>query len=316
MPICMRLAHSTEELDSVFRLRHLVFVEQEKILQGNSEKRLYDRFDAFPSSVQMLAEHNGQTVGAFRFSLDDTCGLPADDYFDFRPFVPKNARLMHSGMFCVHKDYRGEKIAMGLILMAAYYAMSNNITHVVAPINPTIAPLLRRIGFKKVGEQFHDPHLDYQVLPLLMDMADIKDFFVEFIRQNKLHDFIMDYQRWFCKAGETIVKAGDDGTEAFIIIDGSAEVRLPGKNSVLATLEPGEMFGELALITGECRSADVVAKSELQMMVMTKEIFLKRFVEDSNKALALMRMISKRSQSMIMNLKYGHLARDETGSLE
>lgn len=316
MPVCMRLADSTDELDSVFRLRHLVFAEQEQLLQGNSEQRLYDRFDAFPSSVQMIAQHNGQTVGAFRFSLDDSCGLPADEYFDFRPFVPEDARLMHSGMFCVHQDYRGEKIAMGLILMAAYYAISNNVTHVVAPINPTIAPLLRRIGFKKVGEQFHDPHLDSQVLPLLMDMAELKDFFVEFIRQNKLHDFIMDYQRWFCKAGETIVKAGDEGAEAFIIIDGCAEVRIPEKNTVLATLEPGEMFGELALITGDKRSADVVAKTDLQMMVMTKETFLKRFVEDSNKALTLMRMISKRSQSMIMNLKYGHLAKDVVAETE
>lgn len=312
MPICMRLASTTEELDSVFRLRHKVFAEQENLLKPRADKRFYDRFDAFPSTVQMIAKHQGHTVGAFRFSLDDACGLPADEYFDFRPFVPHDAKLMHTGMFCIHHDYRGDKIAMGLILMAAYYAISNNVTHAVAPINPAIAPLLRRIGFKKVGEKFHDPHLDSEVLPLVLVISDLKDFFIDFIRQNQLHDFIMDYQRWFCKPGETIVKAGDDGKEAFIIIDGVAEVRLPGKTEVLATLDAGEMFGELAIITDDRRSADVIAKTEVQMMVMTKEIFLKRFVEDSDKALTLMRMISKRSQSMIMNLKYGRLGTEES----
>lgn len=307
MPIKMRIAETTQEIDSVYLLRHKVFVEQEDILKPRDEKRLYDKFDSFPSSVQMIAQWDNDTIGAFRLSLDDSCGLPADDYFDYRPHVPEGARLMHAGMFCVHRDFRGEKIALGLILMAGYYAMSHNVTHIVAPINPALAVLLRRIGFKKVAEQFHHPHIDYDVLPLMLDIRDVKDYFVDFIKQNQMHDFIMDYQRWFCKADEYIVRAGEKGNEAFIIIDGVAEVRLPGTGEVLATLEQGEMFGELAIITDENRSADVVAKTEVQMMVMTKETFLKRFVEDADKALILMRMISKRSQAMIMNLKAGRL---------
>ena len=305
MTICMRLAETSEELDSVFLLRHLVFSEQEQLLKGNREKRFYDKFDAFPSSVQMIAQHENTTVGAFRFSLDDVCGLPADDYFDFRSLVPADAKLMHAGMFCVHQDYRGEKIAMGLILMAAYYAISNNVTHVVAPINPAIATLLKRIGFEKVGEQFYDPHIHYDVLPLLLDINKLKDFFVDFVKRNQLHDFIMDYQRWFCKAGEHIVRAGDEGTEAFIIIDGVAEVMLPDCEQTIATLEAGDMFGEMAIITDEARCADVIAKTDVQMMVMTKDVFFKRFVENSDKALTLMRMISKRSQNLLANLKNG-----------
>ena len=299
MPICMQLAQTTAEIDSVYRLRHLVFVEQEGLLRANPESRIYDRYDSFPSTVQMIALEQGQTVGAFRFSLDDSCGLPADEYFNFRQFVDPDSRMMHTGMFCVHRDFRAEKIAIGLILMAAYYAISNNVTHVVAPINPQIAPLLKRIGFQKVGEQFHDPHIDAQVLPLLLDIRDLKDFFVDFIHQNQMHDFIMDYQRWFCKAGETIVKTGEEGDKAFIIIDGSVAVILPETRETIAVLCSGEMFGELAVITNERRTADVVAKTDVQMMVMTKDIFMKRFVEDPEKALILMRMISNRSRNMI-----------------
>lgn len=310
MPIKMRIASTTEEIDSVFLLRHKVFAEQENILEPNRDKRFMDRFDTFPSTVQLVATLGDETVGAFRFSIDDVCGLPADEYYDFRQFVDEDAKLMHAGMFCVHRDYRAEKIAVGLILMAAYYAISNQITHVVAPINPHIAPLLRRIGFKKVGEKFYDEHIKYDIVPLMMEAAELNDFFVDFVRQNQLHDFLMDYERWFCKKEEQIVEAGTFGHEAFIIIDGEVEIRVPGEEQVLATLGPGEMFGELAIITNEARSADVFAKTEVQMMVMSKEIFMKRFIEDSNKALILMRMLSRRSQNMIMHLKYGHLGRD------
>lgn len=303
MPVNFGLATSTKDIDSVFRLRHLVFVEQENKLHANREKRIFDRFDAFPSTVQMMAQQQGQTIGAMRFSIDDVCGLPADEYFDFRPFLPEDAKTMHVGMFCVHKDFRGDKITLGIILMAAYYAISNGITHVVAPINPALALMLKRIGFKQVGELFYEPHLDHDVLPLLMKVSTLKDFFVDFVKANQLHDFLMDYQRWFYTAGETIVRAGTPGNEAFIIIDGTAEVKVPGTDQTLATLEAGEMFGELAIITEEERSADVIAKTDVQMMVMTKDVFMKRFVEDSENALTLMRMISKRSQSMVMNLK-------------
>ena len=57
MTINIRLANTTKELDSVFLLRHLVFAEQEGLLKTNEEKRFYDKFDAFPSSVQMIAQH-------------------------------------------------------------------------------------------------------------------------------------------------------------------------------------------------------------------------------------------------------------------
>ena len=306
MPINFCLAKTTEQIDSVFKLRHLVFAEQEKSLRAKTEGRLYDRFDAFPSTVQMMAQSKEQTIGAMRFSIDDTCGLPADEYFDFRALIPSDAKIMHVGMFCVHRDFRGEKITLGLILMASYYGISNKVTHVVAPINPSLAPMLRRIGFKVVGEQFYDPHIDHDVLPLLLDTNDLRDFFVDFVKTNQLHDFIMDYQRWFCTAGETIVSAGDPGEEAFIIIEGTAEVKLPNCDQVIATLEAGEMFGELAIITDEKRSADVIAKTDVQMMVMTKEVFMQRFIEDSDKALTLMRMISKRNQNMVLNLSSTH----------
>lgn len=305
MPVNFCLASSTNEIDSVFKLRHLVFVEQGNILKENPEKRLYDRFDAFPSTVQMIAQQNGETIGAVRFSIDDVCGLPADGMFDYRPLLPYDAKVMHVGMFCVHQDFRGDKIAQGLILMASYYGISNSITHVVAPIHPPLAMLLRRIGFKKVGEVFYDNHIETDVIPLLLDVNELKDFFVDFVRANQLHDFIVDYQRWFYRAGETIVSAGDEGNEAFIIIEGEVEVNTPNEGRILATLGPGDLFGEYAILTEEKRSADVLAKTDVQVMAMSKALFIKHFVEDSENALILMRMLSKRHQAKALDSNAG-----------
>ncbi len=72
--------------------------------------------------------------------------------------------------------------------------------------------------------------------------------------------------------GEVVVHQGDQGSELFFILDGHAEVRVgEGPQSVLATLHPLQFFGEMALLTGEARSATVVAQTRLEVLVLNKE---------------------------------------------
>jgi CRP-like cAMP-binding protein len=75
--------------------------------------------------------------------------------------------------------------------------------------------------------------------------------------------------------GESVVRGGDAGDSMFIIIGGSAEVLLPGiagADRSLAILQPGDFFGEMALFTGEARSADVKALDELQVLEVRKPV--------------------------------------------
>ena len=72
--------------------------------------------------------------------------------------------------------------------------------------------------------------------------------------------------------GEAVVRQGDAGAEFFIILGGSAEVhRGEGdKVATVATLHPMQFFGEISLLTGEPRSATVVAQTKLEVVVVTK----------------------------------------------
>jgi CRP-like cAMP-binding protein len=62
-------------------------------------------------------------------------------------------------------------------------------------------------------------------------------------------------------AGETVAKEGAGGAAFFLIDAGAATVSVRGKQR--ATLEPGDYFGEIALIDGGARSATVTADTEL-----------------------------------------------------
>ena len=62
-------------------------------------------------------------------------------------------------------------------------------------------------------------------------------------------------------AGETVVKEGSEGAAFFVIDSGEAAVSVAGKDR--AALQPGDHFGEIALIDEGVRSATITATSDL-----------------------------------------------------
>lgn len=72
--------------------------------------------------------------------------------------------------------------------------------------------------------------------------------------------------------GEVIVRKGQEGNSMFVIIRGSVKVQLPdGAGSrTINQLGPNDFFGEMSLLTGEPRSANVVAEEETDVMQIRK----------------------------------------------
>ncbi len=68
-------------------------------------------------------------------------------------------------------------------------------------------------------------------------------------------------QRKAFKAGETIFRTGDKADLAYLIVVGGVDIAVPGEAGPvnIATLEAGEVFGEMGLIDAGPRSADAVA---------------------------------------------------------
>ena len=81
-----------------------------------------------------------------------------------------------------------------------------------------------------------------------------------------------------CRKGDHIVRAGDMGHEMFVLLAGSVEVR-GGGDQVLARMERGDLFGEIALFSESRRTADVIAAEDAEVLVLTQE-----FIERSMKA--------------------------------
>jgi len=86
--------------------------------------------------------------------------------------------------------------------------------------------------------------------------------------------------------GETIIRAGDEGDSMFVVHHGHVSVQINdnGQPRTVATLGEGDFFGEMALFTGEPRSAHVVAAEETEVLEIGHEAM--KSVFDTNPHLA------------------------------
>jgi small-conductance mechanosensitive channel/CRP-like cAMP-binding protein len=68
--------------------------------------------------------------------------------------------------------------------------------------------------------------------------------------------------------GETIIREGEQGASMFVVHRGGVEVQITdkGRTRVVSSLNEGDFFGEMALFTGEPRTANVVAAEETEVI--------------------------------------------------
>ena len=106
--------------------------------------------------------------------------------------------------------------------------------------------------------------------------------------------------------GDEIVEEGADFDEEadgmFVLIQGRVEVRVCSSDGtdgrLLATLGPGEFFGELSLLDGRPRSASVFAVEETLCMVLHRWDFLRELRKDPRLAESMLVTLAARLRTM------------------
>jgi CRP-like cAMP-binding protein len=71
--------------------------------------------------------------------------------------------------------------------------------------------------------------------------------------------------------GKVLIREGDSGREFFVLIEGTADVERAGKK--VASIGPGDFFGEIALISKTPRNATITTTSPVRALVITDRAF-------------------------------------------
>jgi CRP-like cAMP-binding protein len=97
-------------------------------------------------------------------------------------------------------------------------------------------------------------------------------------------------------ASQSIFQEGDEGDCMYIVKEGEVDLLYKGK--LLATVMPGGIFGEMALIDYLPRSATAIAKSECRLIPVDEKHFARLVQETPAFALQVMRVLVQRLRLM------------------
>jgi len=98
-------------------------------------------------------------------------------------------------------------------------------------------------------------------------------------------------------AGTTIFEKGDPGASLFAVLRGTVRISnrsADGKDAVLNMITAGGIFGEIALLDGQPRTADALAVSECELMQIDRRDFVPLLTEDPEIALRLIEILCGR----------------------
>ncbi|MGD8241944.1 MAG: cyclic nucleotide-binding domain-containing protein [Desulfobacterales bacterium] len=306
MPIRLKIANSTHDRATVYRLRRRIFVDEEKRFAHDAD-HIIDQYDSFAETTNVLALLEDRPIASIRVIMENAVGSPTDEFYDFGTFRAQlDGRCAYIGWLCCEQRYRRHPgLIIGLIKMCFREMRKCGARHVLATLHPPVMPMLERIvGARLVGPEFHSPALNVAMLPIHVDLKHLppggRETFAD-PSQQILED---STERRIYRRSEVIIQKDTVGEEAFLIMRGS--VRAIVENAAGADwldgpmFGPGQIIGELSLLDGGPRTVTLVAYSnEVDVMVWTREELLQQLRASQDKALQVLELLGARLRHQI-----------------
>lgn len=112
------------------------------------------------------------------------------------------------------------------------------------------------------------------------------------------------FSRQVFPQGAVILKEGELGDSAYVIVEGEVEIRMGKEDNptILATRSRGDVIGELALFDNHPHMATAVAVEETVVTAMTKNEFQRRVEEMDPAMRGIVMLLVKRTREMANDL--------------
>jgi len=321
----LKIAQTAEEMDDVFWLRHQVYVMEDGKYGGKPlrNQRIVDRFDAFPNSLSIIAYDEDEPVGTMRIGLDSGLGLASEEYFDLTPFRQDAASQWWAehgrptidacpSMLAVRERWKNRRdVIRALIKMAIGVWHSWGVTHVYSSVNHETVSMYDRLGFSPLAEKKWIESIGNYIVPIRAPFESLFEWAFGNLQDDLLDAYSGHFERLLLKPGEVLFSEGEMGDYAYMVDEGSIKVSrddISGCELTLATLEQGELFGELALIDTQPRSATATAMKATELIVLDRRTFQNRLATEPRLMDLVMKNFStriRRMDDLAMVLAYG-----------
>ena len=126
------------------------------------------------------------------------------------------------------------------------------------------------------------------------------------IEPSKLKLMAFASERVTFAEGNALFEQGEEGDAAYIVLDGTADVRVTadgGGAITVAQVASNDIVGEIAILCDVPRTATVVATSELVTLKITKELFFRMVQDFPQIGIEVMRVLAHRLETTTRQLR-------------
>ena len=146
-------------------------------------------------------------------------------------------------------------------------------------------------------------------------IADRRALFAQHFLLAKLDEDALDTllavasERRFTN-GQVIFQKGDPGTSMMAVLSGRVRISAyseDGREIILNMVDPGQLFGEIALLDGKERSADATAMGKTELLILDRRDFLPFLEKNPKSAVQLIEVLCdrlRRTSEMVESIAF------------
>ena len=135
----------------------------------------------------------------------------------------------------------------------------------------------------------------HSITPLVMDTLRKQKFFM-CLDDAQIDRLLASAKLLRYGRGESLITQGEEGNSMFVLVSGAVDVHVghEGRLTYVTTLKAGDYFGEMSLLTGEKRSATVIASSDCESLKIDKTSFAEVLLSNPELLQKLSAMLAQR----------------------
>jgi small-conductance mechanosensitive channel len=195
-------------------------------------------------------------------------------------------------------DYGAQEHVRDRVASSLWYALRRHSIEIPFPT--------RTVHVRDAGRD-EDDKADAQFeRELMVDLRQV--YFLRALSDDELRLLVPTVAVRQFGAGEMLMRAGEQGDSMFIVRSGTAEVfahTADGQTRHIANYARGDFTGEMALMTGEPRTASVRATTDLEVIEMDREGFTRLFKEHPDAAAGIGDIIAARNRERLEKISSG-----------
>lgn len=254
--------------------------------------------DIYPSTAHLMCLTNGHVSATLRLSEYSSSELAQNQSYSFSESASNmGGKSVLIDLIFISSELMGTPLFVTTLLrMALTHAINRKFQNVFILAPDKMKENLLELGFSDISEPFFSPNFKKNITPMKLRVADFSKGFESVFKDRELLQFQEVIYFTCFLPGEVMAIQGDKGSTAFLIHDGEVDVVLNGVNELVcvAKLNRGSLIGEIGLLTGERRTASLVAATSCACITFARTEFIQKIFEEPARAVDLFRIFSKR----------------------